>query len=158
MPSRVAASKAKPARGRKPTPKPRPIKLNSVVSMTNDESVLLVRMRGTKGRGGDSGGEAWRIDVDGRRAGVVFVNLIDALYRGKHAAIHIFLNAFSRGKHVGRSAYRKACHASQHNEIFAYMRKSNVPSRRAAEAAGFVDATPPDQNQLILVWRRNSSI
>jgi hypothetical protein len=158
MPSSAAASKVKRARGIRPTPKPRPTKLKSVVSLINDESVLLVRMKGTKGRGGDSGGEAWRIDVDGRRAGVVFVNLVDALSRGKHAAIHIFLNAFSRGRHVGRSAYRKACHASQHNEIFAYMRKSNLPSRRAAEAAGFVDATPPNQKQLTLVWRRNASL
>jgi hypothetical protein len=34
------------------------------------------------------------------------------------------------------------------------MRKSNVASRRAAEAAGFTDVTPPRHPQLIMRWQR----
>jgi hypothetical protein len=37
------------------------------------------------------------------------------------------------------------------------MRKSNLASRRAAEAAGFVDATPPGYNQLIMKRERQFS-
>jgi hypothetical protein len=46
--------------------------------------------------------------------------------------------------------YRIACENSQYDVVYAHMRKSNIASRRAAEEAGFVDATPPGHQQRIL--------
>lgn len=118
------------------------------------EAVHLFRTRGTPGRGGGQGGEAWRIEVNGKRVGTVFINLIDEKPVGKHASLQIYLNLKNQGLGIGRVAYRLACEASEYSTIFAHMRKSNVASKRAAEAAGFVDATPPSYQQLILVWTK----
>ena len=112
--------------------------------------VTLVAAPGTPGKGSGVGGEKWRIEVGGVRAGEVFINLIDEPPLGAHASIQIYLNIKSQGRGIGRVAYLKACQLSQHNTVYAHMRKSNVPSRHAAEAAGFVDATPIGYNQLIM--------
>lgn len=116
--------------------------------------VLLVRTKGTPDRGGGPGGEAWRIEADGKRAGQVFINFIDEQPIGPHASIQIYLNASSQGRKIGRVGYRKACEASAYSVIYAHMRKSNIASWRAAEEAGFVDATSPSDNQKVMVWRR----
>lgn len=113
-----------------------------------------MRTKGTRGRGGGKGGEAWRVEVDGKRAGVVFVNLIDEPPIGPHASIQIFLNVANQGRKIGRIGYQKACEASAYDVIYAHMRKSNLASTKAAEAAGFADATPPGEAQKIMVWRR----
>lgn len=134
-----------------PKPKPKaPVSRDPVAA----EHVVLVRGKGTKDRGGGPGGEYWRVDVDGHRAGVVFINLIDEPPLGRHASIQIFLNEKSQGRRIGRTAYRKACEASQHPVIYAHMRKSNTASRRAAEEAGFAAAETPGDAQLTMVWRR----
>lgn len=121
------------------------------------EAVTLVRTKGTAKRGGGHGGEAWRIEANGVRAGVVFINIIDEPPIGRHASIQIYLNAASQGRKIGREGYRRACEASAYSVIYAHMRKSNVASRRAAEVAGFVDATPPNHAQLIMVRRRGEA-
>ena len=118
------------------------------------DAVRLVRTRGTPKRGGGQGGECWRIEVDGKRVGTIFINLIDEKPLGKHASLQIYLNLKSQGVGIGRVAYRLACEASEYSTIYAHMRKSNVASRRAAEEAGFVDATPPSYQQLIMSWTR----
>jgi RimJ/RimL family protein N-acetyltransferase len=136
----------------RPTPKPCAIKPGPPVA---PELVRIVSTKGTAGRGGDAGGESWRIEVDGKRAGVVFINLIDEPPIGRHASIQIFLNATSQGRRIGRVAYRLACEASgAYDTIYAHMRKSNIASRRAAEEAGFTKAALPDQPQLIMVRQR----
>lgn len=135
----------------RPTPKPRAIKPGPPVA---PELVRIVPTKGTAGRGGDAGGESWRIEVDGKRAGVVFINLIDEPPIGRHASIQIFLNATSQGRRIGRVAYRLACEASVYDTIYAHMRKSNIASRRAAEEAGFTKAALPDQPQLVMVRQR----
>jgi RimJ/RimL family protein N-acetyltransferase len=109
---------------------------------------------GTPGKGSGMGGGKWRIEVGGTRAGEVFINVIDEPPLGVHASIQIYLNIKSQGRGIGRVAYLKACQLSQHDTIFAHMRKSNASSRRAAEVAGFVEATPPGYNQLIMKWQR----
>jgi RimJ/RimL family protein N-acetyltransferase len=92
--------------------------------------------------------------VNGKRAGTTFINMIDEPPVGKHPSIQIFLNRANQGRGIGRVGYRKACEGSAHDVIYAHMRKSNVASRRAAEAAGFQDITPPDHSQLIMMWKR----
>ncbi len=84
------------------------------------------------------------------RVGEVYINMIDEPPLGSHASIQIYLNIKSQGRGIGRVGYLKACQQSQHHTIYAHMRKSNTASRRAAEAAGFVDATPPGYSQLIM--------
>lgn len=116
----------------------------------------IVSVPGTRGKGSGPGGEKWRIDVHSTRAGEVFINLIDEPPLGPHASIQIFLNVKSQGRGIGRVAYRKACEASQHDTVYAHMRKSNIASRRAAEEAGFVDVTPSGFIQLIMVRRKSA--
>jgi|UniRef100_UPI00356ACCD8 hypothetical protein len=87
---------------------------------------------------------------EGARAGEVFVNVIDEPPLGRHASLQIFLNQDQQGKGIGRVAYRKAAEESLHDPLFLHMRKSNLASRLAAEAAGFVDASPRGITQLIL--------
>jgi hypothetical protein len=123
----------------------------SSVSKVREEDVVLVPVAGTPDRGNGPGGEKWRIDVRGIRAGVVFINVIDEPPIGRHASIQIYLNIQSQGKGIGRIGYLKACEMSQHSTVYAHMRKSNIASRKAAEAAGFVNASPPGYSQLILV-------
>jgi RimJ/RimL family protein N-acetyltransferase len=139
----------------RPTPKPRPVRATAAASRANAETVKLVRTRGTPGRGAGPSGEAWRIEEGGKRAGVVFINLVDEAPIGRHASIQIFLNAKSQGRGIGRIAYRLACEASAHRIIYAHMRKSNHASRRAAEEAGFIDATALSEPQLVMVRRRS---
>lgn len=121
------------------------------------EDVQLVATKGTKGRGGGPDGESWRIEYRGRRAGQVFINLIDQPPLGLHASIQIYLNQLSQGRGIGKVGYARACAASRFNTIYAHMRKSNLASAGAAAAAGFTDATTVDAQQKLMVWRRNEA-
>lgn len=100
------------------------------------------------------GGAKWRIEVDGIQAGKVYINMIDEPPLGPHASLQIYLNIKSQGRGIGRVGYAKACQLSEHEIIYAHMRRSNMASRRSAEAAGFVDVTPAGFKQLILRWTR----
>ncbi|TWB87537.1 hypothetical protein FBZ93_12198 [Bradyrhizobium macuxiense] len=141
---------------RRPTPKPAPKRSRSA-SPVDPKDVAIVRTKGATGRGGGPKGEAWRIELKGKRAGIVFINWIDEEPIGEHASIQIYLNEISQGRHVGRIGYRLASDASTYDPIYAHMRKSNVASRRAAEEAGFVDAGIPGVKQLIMVRRREAA-
>jgi RimJ/RimL family protein N-acetyltransferase len=118
------------------------------------DQVQLHPTKGTARRGGGAGGASWRIEVAGKRAGVVFINWIDEPPVGPHASIQIFLNEASQGRGIGREGYRLAAEASAYDVIYAHMRKSNIASRRAAEAAGFIEDDRPGHSQLLMVWRR----
>lgn len=145
-PSRRSAPK-------RPTPKPKTSPAPGAPRVS-PEQIELVRTKGTTARGGGPGGEAWRIDVAGKRAGIVFINWIDEPPVGRHASIQIFLNKASQGRGIGREGYRRAAIASAYDLIYAHMRKSNLASRRAAEAAGFVEDARAGYPQLLMVWRR----
>ena len=108
--------------------------------------VVLVPGRGSAGTGGGEGGFFWHVFCKGERAGKVYINMEDGPLLGRHPALSIFLNKQSRlkargllrqGRHIGRWAYQKACMASPYNVVYAHIRKGNLASRRAAEAAGF---------------------
>lgn len=134
----------------RPTPKPPPVRAHSSLGPVRREDIQLVRTRGTPGRGGDPGGESWRIEVSGKKVGSAFINLIDEPPIGPHASIQIYLNRTNQGRKIGRVAYRLACELSEHEIIYAHMRKSNIASRRAAQAAGFSDVTPSGYTQLVM--------
>lgn len=140
---------------KRPTPKPVE-RLRRARPPVDPKDVSIVRVKGTAERGGGPGGEAWRIEVKGKRAGVVFINWIDEKPLGKHASIQIYLNVSSQGRRVGRLGYRLATEASAYDTIYAHMRKSNTASRRAAEEAGFVDANIAGITQVIMVRRRSA--
>jgi len=149
--AKLSATKVKPPRRSvRETPKPRPVKPRPEQPKVSEVDVILVAIPGTPGKGNGPGGEKWRIEVGGVRAGEVYINVIDEPPLGHHASIQIYLNIKSQGRGIGRVAYLKACQRSQHHTIYAHMRKSNVASRRAAEAAGFIDATPTGYGQLIM--------
>ncbi|WP_453967304.1 GNAT family N-acetyltransferase [Bradyrhizobium elkanii] len=153
---KISHTKKKSAKRRPthPTPKPKATRPRQDLAPVVPDQVILVRTKGASGRGGGSGGEAWRIDAKGKRAGIVFINVIDEPPFGKHASIQIFLNQPHQGRKIGRTAYRKAAEASEHTTIYAHMRKSNIASRRAAEEAGFSDVTPSGHPQLIMMRQR----
>jgi hypothetical protein len=138
------------------TPKPRLVKPKPNLPRVTDPEVTLLQVSNTPTKGSGVGGEKWRIEVGGIRAGEVYINVIDEPPLGYHASIQIYLNIKSQGRGIGRIAYLKACLCSRHDTIYAHMRKSNIASRRAAEAAGFIDATPHGYNQLIMMRERIS--
>lgn len=133
----------------RPTPKPKEVKPPKGGPKIGEEHVVLVARPGREDKGGGQGGEYWDVEVDGKRAGEVFVNMIDEPPLGRHASLQIFLNLPDQGKGVGRIAYRKAAEVSQHTTLYLHMRKANVASRLAAEAAGFQDASSAGITQLI---------
>ncbi len=120
----------------------------------NPEDIHLVQGKGSKGRGGDPGGAYWHINVVDQRVGCVYINVIDEAPFGRHASLQIKVNVQHQGRHIGGVAYRKACEQSEHNEVIAHMRKSNIASRRAAEAAGFQVVEDTSIPQLAMIWRR----
>lgn len=149
-----SASSPKRRRPAKETPKPRPVTPRTAEPKVSASEVALVSVSGTPGKGKGPGGEKWRIEFGGVRAGEVYINVIDEPPIGRHASLQIYLNIKSQGRGIGSVGYAKACQLSSHETIYAHMRRSNVASRRAAETAGFVDATPPGFTQLILRWVR----
>lgn len=152
---------ATPSKRRRPareTPKPRSVKPRTDSSKVSASEVHLISVAGTPNKGKGPGGEKWRIEVGGTRAGEVYINVIDEPPLGCHASLQIYLNIKSQGLGIGRVGYAKACQLSAHETIYAHMRRSNIASRKAAEAAGFVDATPPGFTQLILRWTRQMTI
>lgn len=142
-----STKRRKPAR---PTPKSKVAKPPKGGPRVDPEKVELLPKTGRKKKGDGPGGEYWEVVVDGKRAGEVFVNVINEPPVGVHASLQIFLNQTEQGKGIGRIAYRMAAEASQHDVIHLHMRKANIGSRIAAEAAGFVDASPSGFTQLIL--------
>ena len=150
-PATSTSRRRKPTR---PTPKPKVVKPPKGGPKIDPDQVQLVAKPGPKDKGDGPNGEYWDVMVDGVRAGEIFVNVIDEAPIGRHASMQIFLNQTDQGKGVGRVAYGKAAEASRHNPIYLHMRKSNLASRLAAEAAGFVDASPAGITQLILKRER----
>ncbi|WP_349677906.1 MULTISPECIES: GNAT family N-acetyltransferase [unclassified Pseudomonas] len=140
------------------TPKPPTVMAKSKLGPVALESVEFVRTPGTRARGYGPDGEAWIILAEGKRAGTAYINIVEDTVRGKHASFHVFLNRPSQGRQIGRAAYRLCCLQSQHNVIYAHMRKSNIASRKAAEHAGFVEASSAHDAQLVMVWHRPTSV
>jgi RimJ/RimL family protein N-acetyltransferase len=144
---------SRPRRPTRPTPKPKEVKPKPPSERVVASEVRLVRAKGTPGKGGDPGGEAWTIHVGSEKVGDIYINQIDEAPVGSHASIQIYLNRKAQGRGIGRVAYRLASEDSHNDVIYAHMRKINVASRRAAEEAGYVDARLPT-NQLIMKWTR----
>lgn len=142
-----AVKRRKPTRA---TPKPKVVKPQKGGPKIEPGKVELMQKPGPKGKGDGLGGEYWDVVVGGVRAGEMFVNVIDEPPIGIHASMQIFLNQADQGKGIGRVAYRKAAEASLHDPLYLHMRKSNLASKLAAEAAGFEEAGLPGVSQLIL--------
>lgn len=130
------------------------VKAKSKLGSVTVDAIELTSVPGSRERGGGSGGEAWIILADAKRAGIAYINIVDDPLRGNHPSFHIFLNQPSQGRQIGRIAYQRCCELSRYDVIYAHMRKSNTASRKAAEYAGFVEATAPEDSQLVLVWCR----
>ena len=122
----------------------------------NVSEIHLLQGKGSKGRGGDKGGHYWHIYINDTRAGFVFINWIDEKPFGEHASIQIKVNTKFQNRGIGRVAYRLACEGSRYDTVFAHMRKSNLSSKKAAEAAGFQIVTNSEISQLVMVWNRPS--
>ena len=150
-------SGAKPRAGKRQTLKPPEVKAKSKLGPVSPDSIELIATPGSRERGGGPGGEAWIILANGKRAGTAYINLVDDPIRGQHPSFHVFLNRPSQGRQIGRIAYQRCCVLSQYDVVYAHMRKSNTASRKSAEHAGFIDATAPDDTQLVLVWRRQGA-
>ena len=97
----------------------------------------------------------WHIYCNGVRAGQVYIDYITDPVLGNHAAINIFLNKKSQGKGIGRVGYRSACKKSGLETIYAHMRKTNIPSKKAALAAGFKELHDERFIQLVMVWKKS---
>lgn len=157
MVSKRKSKRAKPTVRRRPrrkssAPPPEPhIKREPV----DPSEVQLVRGKGTPDSGGGPGGHYWHIEIGDKRAGNIFINIIECELYGEHPSVQIHLNKDQRGKQIGRVAYRQACEQSGYDKVYAHMRKSNIASKRAAEEAGF-KALDDKSPQLTMVWQRSS--
>lgn len=140
------------ARRTRPTPKPKPPPRHG--TKVDEHAIALREGKGSPEAGGGRGGYYWHIDVDGKRVGRVFINMIDETPFGEHPSIQIYLNKNQQGRRIGSVAYRLACEASGYDAVYAHMSKSNVASQRAAGAAGFEVVERPDLRQLTMVWHR----
>lgn len=138
-------------RRQKPTPKPRELPRGKPI---DPDAVSLRAGQGGPERGGSPGGHYWHVDVDGKRAGYIFINMIGECDLGPHPSIEIHLNTTMRGRGVGRVAYRRAALESIYDTVYAHMRKSNTASETAASAAGFIPLDQTGNNQLTMVWHR----
>lgn len=143
----------RPARS---TPKPPPtVRVSKRPPVSPEDVHLIARTSPGKDRGGGPGGCAWQIQVGEENAGDVFINLAQ---EGEHAGqpfLEIYLNRKNQGRKIGRVAYRLGAEQSPYDTVYAIMRKSNIASWRAAEEAGFVDATTPSTMQKAMVWHRS---
>ncbi|WP_131803850.1 GNAT family N-acetyltransferase [Pseudofrankia sp. BMG5.36] len=132
------------------------LQLSSMGDDGDSMDVRLVAGRGSPGRGGDQGGRFWHIFDGDKRAGRIWINIVDTAGIGVHPSLTIELNKASRGHGIGTEAYRLAALASDHPTVWLHMRKSNVASRRAAEKAGFDVVVVPEDRQLVMRWDRRS--
>jgi hypothetical protein len=153
MATKRKTAKRRPTR-RSNAPPPAPYVKRDPV---DPKDVRLVEGKGTPRRGGGPGGRYWHIQVGEKRAGQIFVNIINCELYGEHPSVQIHLNQDQRGKQIGRVAYRLACDQSGYDKVYAHMRKSNLASRRAAEEAGF-QALDDKGTQLTMVWQRSAQI
>lgn len=128
-----------------PSPEPR----------VHEDQINLVEGKGSKKAGGMPGGHYWHIYLEATRVGRIYVNWVDISSIGPHASITIEINKTARGRGIGTIAYRKACHLTSYQEIFAHMRKSNTASKIAAERAGFIPIETRETQGLIMVWKRS---
>lgn len=157
MVAKTRSRKAKPTVRKRPrrkssAPPPEPhVKREPV----DPKEVHLVKGKGTPESGGGPGGYYWHIEIGDKRAGNIFINIIESELYGEHPSVQIHLNKDQRGKQIGRVAYLLACAQSGYDKVYAHMRKSNIASRRAAEEAGF-KALDDKQTQLTMVWQRSS--
>jgi hypothetical protein len=113
--------------------------------------IILKPGKGTKNRGGSKGGFFWHIYYKDKKVGKVFINYD---HDKQEAYIQVFVNRANQGKGIGRVAYKKACEESGYSSVFAIVRKSNIASIRAAEAAGFVKIGT-ESGQLKMVWKKH---
>jgi RimJ/RimL family protein N-acetyltransferase len=123
-------------------------------SYAKEEDIELVRAKLTKRRTETPDNYYWKIFYQSHSAGKVSINLINEPLLGVHASIQIFLNQNFQGKGIGRLAYQKACELSHYNTVYATMRKNNVASFKAAQAAGFREVLDKTFKQCLMKWIR----
>lgn len=136
---------------RKPRHPPTPKTIPRAGERVQESDVELRRGRGSHAKGGMPGGSFWHIYHKDARAGSVFVNYDEETGQ---ASIQIFLNRKSQSRGIGRVAYRRACEECGHSEVYAFIKRSNIASLRAATAAGFLEV-PPHTGQVTMVWKRS---
>ncbi len=90
----------------------------------------------------------WYIYLDEIRCGHVYIN------PGDKPSINIKINQKTRGQGIGSIAYRLAVQESGYSKVYAYMRKNNIASQKAASKAGFKVIQDPDNKQLTMIWEK----
>lgn len=118
------------------------------------DDIRLEDGAGSRGRGAGPGGHYWHVFIGDKRVGHVYINLIDEEPVGRHASIQIQINKTDQRRGIGKVVYGMAAERSSHNTIYAHMRKSNIGSRKAAEAAGFEVVNDERVRQLLMRWTR----
>lgn len=117
------------------------------------KSIRLVAGKGSAEAGTGPGGEYWHIFEGAKRVGKVFVNVTETP-QGNKASLQIFINKTDQGRGLGTQGYRLACAQTKHPMLYAYIRKSNPASIRAAEKAGFVIDTTNPGRQLVMIYKK----
>jgi len=117
------------------------------------DKVHLISGKGSSVVGTGVGGEYWHIYQGKKRVGKVFINVSDSA-SGPYPSIQIFINKVDQGRGIGTLGYKLACAASKHKIIYANMRKSNIPSIKAAAKAGFKEDPSYSGRQYAMVYKK----
>lgn len=123
------------------------------MSKSQAGNIHLVSGKGSTVAGTGVGGEYWHIYQGKKRVGKVFINVTESA-TGAYPSIQIFINKTDQGKGIGTLGYKLACAASKHKIIYANMRKSNIPSIKAAAKAGFKEDPKYSGRQYAMVYRK----
>ena len=124
--------------------------------LTQPISPQQINLLETKKSVKDKNSIYWNVYLKKSKIGKVSIKTTRNELFNEHASIQIAINKRFQGKHIGRWVIRQACEQSSYNEVYAYMRKSNIASQKAAFAAGFffLPLRNPKFKQLVMKWLR----
>lgn len=124
-------------------------KLTEQYADRNDITLKPIKISQNK-----KGNYFWRIFYLQNSAGKVSIEWKNSPFLKEHASIQISINKKYQGLRIGRIAYEQSCLLSPYDTVFALMRKNNIPSYKAAFAAGFQETSLLKTPQRIMKWCR----
>ena len=97
--------------------------------------------------------EGWRILLDNKACGYVkFFPKYDPIFH-QHVTVDFAIPKPKRGLHIGRFGLKKAIDASVHHLFVAYLRKSNLASKKVLFSVGFSE-TKNTSNQMCMTYTK----
>lgn len=88
--------------------------------------------------------EGWKIKLASTSCGSIkFHRREDEVYK-KHATVDINISRSHQGRHIGRFALKQAVEKSKNSFFVAFLKKSNIPSKKVFTAVSFKEFAYPE--------------